>query len=109
MSTQPKVSVIIPSLNVGKYVSECLESVIHQTLKDLEIICVDAGSTDGTYEILKEYEELSDIVLDIKSGVSVNSESIECKENEVGVLKTSSVYGNKFNIHETKSFFFSIF
>lgn len=54
------------------------------------------------FKTCKEYEELSDIVLDIKSGVSVNSESIECKENEVGVLKTSSVYGNKFNIHENK-------
>lgn len=54
------------------------------------------------FKTCKEYEELSDIVLDIKSGVSVNSENIECKENEVGVLKTSSVYGNKFNIHENK-------
>lgn len=51
----PKVSVIMPSLNVANYIKECIESVIQQTLEDIEIICVDAGSTDGTWEILQEY------------------------------------------------------
>ncbi len=51
-----KVSVIMPSLNVAKYIREAMESVIHQSLKEIEILCVDAGSTDGTWEILKEYE-----------------------------------------------------
>lgn len=51
----PRVSVIMPSLNVAAYIRECVESVISQTLEDLEILCIDAGSTDGTYEILKEY------------------------------------------------------
>lgn len=54
---KPKVSVIIPSLNVGKYIAECLDSVINQTMKDIEIICVDAGSTDGTLETIKEYAQ----------------------------------------------------
>lgn len=49
-----KVSVILPSLNVAKYVRECIESVINQTLREIEIICVDAGSDDGTREILQE-------------------------------------------------------
>ena len=53
----PKVSIIMPSLNVVDYIQECMESVVNQTLKDIEIICVDAGSTDGTLEILREYEE----------------------------------------------------
>ena len=52
---QPKVSVIMPSLNVVSYIRECIESVVNQTLKDIEIICVDAGSTDGTLEVLEEY------------------------------------------------------
>lgn len=52
-----KVSVIMPSLNVGEFISECIESVINQTIADIEIICVDAGSTDGTLEILREYEQ----------------------------------------------------
>ena len=54
-NANPKVSVIMPSLNVGKYIRESLTSVCNQTLKEIEIICVDAGSTDGTLEIIKEF------------------------------------------------------
>ena len=54
---QPKVSVIIPVYNVEKYLRECLDSVINQTLKDIEIICVNDGSTDNSLEILREYEK----------------------------------------------------
>ena len=41
-----KVSVIMPVYNVEEYLEECLNSVIHQTLKEIEIICVNDGSTD---------------------------------------------------------------
>ena len=51
----PKVSVIIPVYNVEKYLSECLDSVINQTLKDIEIICINDGSTDASGAILDEY------------------------------------------------------
>ena len=50
-----KVSVILPSLNVIKYIEECLESAVNQELKEIEILCVDAGSTDGTLEVIKKY------------------------------------------------------
>ena len=53
----PKVSVIIPCYNVEKYLRQCLDSVVNQTLKDIEIICVNDGSTDGTLDILKEYAQ----------------------------------------------------
>ena len=53
----PKVSVIIPVYNVEQYLRECLNSVIKQTLKEIEIICVDDGSTDNSLDILKEYAE----------------------------------------------------
>ena len=51
----PKVSVIIPVYNVEQYLRECLDSIVNQTLKDIEVICVDDGSTDSSLDILKEY------------------------------------------------------
>ncbi len=51
----PKVSVIIPIYNMDAYLRECLDSVIKQSLKEIEIICVDDGSTDYTQTILIEY------------------------------------------------------
>ena len=50
-----KISVIIPVYNVEKYLRECLDSVINQTYKDLEIICVNDASTDSSLSILEEY------------------------------------------------------
>ena len=44
--TQPKVSIIIPVYGVEKYLEECLDSVINQTLKDIEIILIDDGGKD---------------------------------------------------------------
>ena len=55
MNETPKVSVLMPSLNVGEYIRGCIESVLSQTLQDIEILCIDAGSTDGTLEVLQEY------------------------------------------------------
>ena len=51
----PKISVIIPVYNTEKYLQQCLDSVLAQTLKDIEIICVNDGSTDGSAKILDEY------------------------------------------------------
>lgn len=51
----PKVSVIIPVYNVEKYLRECLDSVVNQTLKDIEIICINDGSPDNSLAILEEY------------------------------------------------------
>ncbi len=51
----PKVSLIIPVYNSGKYLRECLESAVRQTLRELEIICVDDRSTDGSSDIIWEF------------------------------------------------------
>lgn len=56
MST-PVVSVLIPVYNVEDYLGKCLDSVIAQTLNNIEIICVNDGSTDGSAEILQEYKK----------------------------------------------------
>lgn len=49
------VSIIIPSYNVVFYIEQCLESVRNQTLENIEVICVDAMSTDGTLELIQDY------------------------------------------------------
>lgn len=55
--TEPKVSVIMPVYNAETYLNECIESVLNQTLKDIEIICVDDGSTDNSLLILERYHK----------------------------------------------------
>lgn len=50
-----KVSVVIPVYNVENYLEECLDSIINQTLKDIEIICINDGSTDASIDILEKY------------------------------------------------------
>ena len=57
MDCNVKVSVVMPVYNVENYIEECLDSLINQTLKEIEIICVDDGSTDGTLKLLYKYEE----------------------------------------------------
>ena len=53
MRDRIKVSVIIPVYNSEKYIEKCIESVCNQTLKELEIICIDDGSTDGSAELIR--------------------------------------------------------
>ena len=68
-----KVSVIVPVYNVEKYLARCLDSLINQTLKDIEIICVNDGSTDKSSDILAEYSEKDTrikVITQINSGVS---------------------------------------
>ena len=51
----PKVSIIIPFNNVESYIQECLDSVVNQTLKDIEIICVNDASTDASINVVRKY------------------------------------------------------
>lgn len=53
----PLVSVIIPVFNVEEYLEECINSILRQTLTDIEIICINDGSTDSSPDILKKYAE----------------------------------------------------
>lgn len=89
----PKISVIMPSLNVASYIRECMDSVICQTLTDLEILCVDAGSTDGTWEILEEYAEKDSRVRLIKSekksyGYQMNLGIKKALGEYIGIVET---------------------
>ncbi|MEI0606088.1 glycosyltransferase family 2 protein [Brachyspira pulli] len=80
------VSIIIPVYNVSKYLRTCLDSVINQTYKDLEIICINDGSTDDSLEILKEYSNKDNriIIIDKKNaGVSAaRNDGIEKSSGE---------------------------
>ncbi len=96
----PKITVIMPSLNVKPYIRECLESVLNQTLKELEIVCIDAGSTDGTYEILQEYalrdERIRLIHSDKKSyGYQVNLGIQLAMAEYVGVVETDDYVASR--------------
>ena len=62
----PKVSIIVPVYNVEKYLEKCLNSLINQTFKDIEIICVDDCSTDSSYSILLNYQNLDSRIKVIK-------------------------------------------
>ena len=51
----PKVSIIVPVYNVGKFLPKCLDSLVNQTLKGIEIIIVNDGSTDNSQAIIDTY------------------------------------------------------
>ncbi len=65
-----KVSVVIPVYNVEEYLRDCLDSIVNQTLEDIEIICINDGSPDNSLEILREYEKNDDriTVIDQENG-----------------------------------------
>lgn len=69
-----KVSIIVPVYNTENYLSTCLNSLLNQTLSDIEIICINDGSTDNSLEILEEYAKKDDrikIINQENSGVSI--------------------------------------
>ncbi len=82
-----KISILIPSFNSAKYIKECLESVIHQTLKDIEIICIDANSNDGTLDILESYAKKDNRIKIILS----NSASLGYQLN-LGIASANAKY-----------------
>lgn len=91
--SSPKVSIIMPSLNVVNFIRECMESVLRQTLRDIEILCVDANSTDGTLEILREYEvndpRVRVILSDKKSyGYQMNLGMDAASGEYIGIVET---------------------
>lgn len=72
--SNPKISVVVPVYNVAPYLARCLDSLVAQTLSDIEIICIDDKSTDNSLEILQEYKnkypQIHVIALDKNSGVA---------------------------------------
>lgn len=88
-----KVSVIMPSLNVADYIENSITSVLAQDMDDIEILCIDAGSTDGTVDIIKKYEALDNRVRLIHSsvksyGYQVNLGIRQAKGDYIGIVET---------------------
>lgn len=87
-----KVSVILPIYNVSQYLHECLDSVTRQTLKELEIICVNDGSTDDSLEIIQEYADKDSRIVVITGsnggyGKAMNK-GLDCATGEyVGIVE----------------------
>ena len=52
---EPKISIIIPVYNPGEYLKVCLDTIIHQTYSNFEVLAINDGSTDYSYKLLKEY------------------------------------------------------
>jgi len=104
----PKISIIIPIYNTSKYLHEALESVINQTLKDIEIICINDGSTDNSLDIIKEYAEKDKRIIIINKdnkgyGHSMNVGIKIATGEYLGILESDdylslAMYENLYNI-----------
>ena len=100
----PKVSILVPCYNVEKYIRQCLDSVINQTLKDIEIICINDGSTDSTLEILREYENKDTRIKVISKrnsgyGASMNIGLETAKGEYIGIVESDDYV--ELNMFET--------
>ncbi len=91
--TQPLLSIIIPIYNVKKYIQQCVDSVLSQTLKDIEIILVDDGSTDGCAEVVDNYAKMDSRIIAIHQpnsgyGRAVNHGIEVAKGEYIGIVES---------------------
>ena len=92
-SATPKVSVVVPVYNVEKYLRECLDSLLAQKLKDIEIIVVNDGSTDSSADIAAEYAARDSRVRLISKenegyGKTMNRGFSEARGEYVGIVES---------------------
>jgi glycosyltransferase involved in cell wall biosynthesis len=88
-----KITILMPSLNVAKYIGQCMDSVVNQTYNNLEIIVIDAGSTDGTLEILEKYGQSDSRIKIIHSdkksyGYQMNIGLRKATGDYIGIVET---------------------
>lgn len=86
---RPIISVIIPCYNTEKYLAESLDCIIKQTLKNIEIICIDDGSTDRTPKILKRYAKKDER---IKIITQKNSGVVTARNRAIAKAKSEYIY-----------------
>ena len=94
-----KISVIIPVYNDEKHLGECLDSVSNQTLDDIEIICINDGSTDSSLEILNEYstDKRITIITQTNQGSAIaRNKGLDIAQGEyIGFLDADDIYINR--------------
>ena len=99
----PKISVIMPTYNVEKYLASALESVINQTFGDIEIICINDGSTDNSLHILEDYAAKDKRIKIINKensgyGASMNIALKQAKGEYISIVETDDFI--EFNMLE---------
>lgn len=82
-----KISIIVPVYNSSKYLNKCLDSIINQSYKNIEIICINDGSTDKSLDILNEYKKIDDRVC----VYTIKNSGVSCARN-YGIKKSSGKY-----------------
>lgn len=103
----------MPSLNVGNYIEECINSVVNQTLTEIEIICVDAGSDDGTLDVLEKYAEKDSRITLLHSdkrsyGFQVNLGFSQATGEYISIIETDDyieedMFESLYNLTENSS------
>ncbi|MBR3913271.1 MAG: glycosyltransferase family 2 protein [Alphaproteobacteria bacterium] len=101
---KPKISVILPCYNVDNYLDDCLNSIINQTIKDIEIICIDDGSTDNTLNILTHYAKLDNrftVIHQKNQGVALTrNKGINMASGEYLSILDSDDYFDKYMLEK---------
>lgn len=97
----------MPMFNQEKYIVECLSSVLRQTLKDIEIIVVNDGSTDNSLALVKEFAQQDDriVVIDKPNsgyGHSMNVGMDRASGEYIGIVETDTVSLTSLQVKESK-------
>ena len=93
MTNKIYYSIITPSLNQGKYIKQCIQSVINQHYPYFEHIIIDGGSTDNTHQILKKYDHLKVFIGQDKNHIEAVNKGIQkAKGNIISILNADDYY-----------------
>lgn len=109
-NSTPKVSILVPIFNVEKYLKQCLDSLVSQSLKDIEIICINDGSTDSSPEIIQSYakDDPRFVVINKTNsgyGDSMNKGLEKARGEYIGIVESDDwvdldMFENLYNIAE---------
>lgn len=91
--SNPLISVLVPIYNVEKYLKQCLNSIVNQTFKDIEIICLNDGSTDNSLQIIKDFQERDSRIVIVDKpnsgyGDSMNLGLEKAKGEYIGIVES---------------------